>query len=124
GQYKLILISTYLLGAAVICSLQWAQLWGFGAVLSLVAAGSLLLAARAGLLDAWTLQVLKQHQGQASYGQQRLWGSLGFGAFALLGGRLMDNLGSLGFFGCFGVAAVALASLVSWQMADPKVLEG
>ena len=107
GAYKPILLVSNFCGALVMCSLQAASEGQFTRVCASVALGSFMLSARAGLLDALTLKVVEEYRSRAagaeggnvpSYGQQRLWGSAGFGLFALLSGCAMGRIGSSGMF--------------------------
>ena len=110
GAYKKILAVANVGGAAAMCSLHLLPESHFAGVCACVTLGSFMLSARAGLLDALTLKVVEEYRKQAdlkatsapvpapNYGQQRLWGSAGFGFFALLSGCAMEQLGNCGMF--------------------------
>ncbi|CAE7707058.1 malA [Symbiodinium sp. CCMP2456] len=125
GAYKPILLVSNLCGALVMCSLQSDSEGQFPRVCASVALGSFMLSARAGLLDALTLKVVEEYRSRAagagggavpSYGQQRLWGSAGFGLFALLSGCAMGRIGSGGMFLIFLFCLLMTVVLVLTQL--------
>ncbi|CAE7432690.1 malA [Symbiodinium microadriaticum] len=125
GAYKPILLVSNFCGALVMCSLQAASEGQFTRVCASVALGSFMLSARAGLLDALTLKVVEEYRSRAagaeggnvpSYGQQRLWGSAGFGLFALLSGCAMGRIGSSGMFLIFLFCLLMTVVLVLTQL--------
>ena len=125
GAYKKILVVSNVVGAAAMCSLLAPFERPFAAICAFVMLGSFMLSARAGLLDALTLKVVEEYKTQQAsgvkgavpnYGQQRLWGSAGFGTFALVSGCAMESFGNCGMFLVFLFCLLMTMALVLTQL--------
>eukprot|EP00931_Biecheleriopsis_adriatica_P089696 TRINITY_DN63785_c0_g1_i1.p1 TRINITY_DN63785_c0_g1~~TRINITY_DN63785_c0_g1_i1.p1 ORF type:complete len:445 (-),score=91.61 TRINITY_DN63785_c0_g1_i1:50-1303(-) len=131
GEYKGILVFSNFMGAVIMCCLLLHQVQEhFLAVCACVILGSAMLSSRAGLIDALTLQVVQDYEAaekerpqelaQArkppNYGEQRLWGSAGYGLFALMSGTLMDRFGDSAMFATAMLCLAVTVGVVSTQL--------
>lgn len=63
------------------------------------------------LLDSWVIREIR-HEKDLSYGNIRLWGSLGFSVFAYIFGVLVDRTSIRYNFGLFGIMVIPIILLI------------
>eukprot|EP00397_Hematodinium_sp_SG-2012_P026861 GEMP01028185.1.p1 GENE.GEMP01028185.1~~GEMP01028185.1.p1 ORF type:complete len:407 (+),score=61.09 GEMP01028185.1:33-1253(+) len=107
GRYKEILCCCYAIAVGFLAMLY---LWSGNVVLIFIFSclGFFFRSVDTGVFDAITLRILEDNK--EGYGQQRLWGAVGWGGMSLVTGRMLDVTGTKAFM--FYTYASLIAAMI------------